>query len=63
MSEKCILYPNDLNYLNDSRTGDVLLVRDNHKTKPVFALAVRKGVNCFTVLKGLLWYSDERRQG
>lgn len=28
MSEKCIPYPNDLNYLNDSGTGDVLLVRD-----------------------------------
>lgn len=40
MSEKCILYPNDLNYLNDSGTGDVLLVRDNHNTKHVFALAV-----------------------
>lgn len=46
MSEKCVLYPNALNYLNASGTGDVLLVRDDHKTKHVFALKVLERVNC-----------------
>ena len=63
MSEKCVLYPNALNYLNASGTGDVLLVRDDHKTKHVFALKVLERVNCFTAHKGLLWYTGERRRG
>lgn len=63
MSEKCVLYPNDLNYLDASGTGEVLLVRDNHRAKHGFALTVLERVNCFTSHKGLLWYTGERRQG
>lgn len=67
MSERCILYPNDLNYLNYSPkylysgTGDVLLVRDNHNTKHVFICTCR--VNCLAAHKGLLWYTYEWRLG
>lgn len=48
MPKKCILYPNDLNYLNYfhkylySGTGDVLLARDNHNTKHTFAFALER---------------------
>lgn len=59
MSEKCIPYPNDLNYLNDSGIGDVLLVRDIIIPNMYLHLQCWKGVNCLTVHKGLLWYTYE----
>lgn len=46
MPKRCILYPNDINYLSYSPkyfysgTDDTSLIRDTHNTKHLFALAV-----------------------